>query len=157
MASKKFLKLSAALIFIAGTGIFCLSGNTEHDPTKTDYLFGARVELSHGKFAVNSSQLKTPVSVQDLQMLDYFSKLQFADFSGSSCYEEIALWAAENPQVDVRYSVLLPNGSTVENITETLDLSWLRTEEIPGAVQALGQIPNVKNIKLGALGSDSLE
>ncbi len=158
MAAKKALKLTATLLFIAGTGIFFLSGSTEKTGAEVDYLFGsAKVELSSGRFAVNTRQLSTPISARDIPMLDYFTKLESADFSGSDCYEQIAQWVQANPQIDVRYSVALPDGSTVDNDVESLDLSWLESKDAEAAAQALGKLPNVKSIKLGAVGSDSLE
>ena len=158
MGAKKVLKLTAALLFIAGTGIFCLSGNTEHSGSAADYLIGsARVELSGGKYPVKTTELNAVITAQDVAMLDYFTKLESADFSGSVCYDEIARWAATNPQVDVKYSIPLPDGSTVENDAESLDLSWLETKDVSAAAQALAELPNVKSIKLGAVGGDSLE
>lgn len=158
MAAKKVLKLTASLLFIAGTGIFCLSGNHEAAPGYTDYLIGgAKVELSGGRFAVNVKELNTPITARDIPMLDYFTQLQSADFTGSSCYDDIALWAEENPQVDVRYSVSLPDGSQADNRTESLDLSWLENKDVDAAASALEMLKNVKNIKLGAVGGDSLE
>jgi len=157
MGAKKILKLTASLLFIAGTGIFCLSGNTEHSGSG-DYLFGgARVELTAGKYPVNTTELNTVISASDVLMLDYFPNLVSADFSGSSCYDEIAAWAAANPQVDVRYSVPLPNGSTVDNQSASLDLSWLETKDVSATASALEKLGNIKSIKLGAVGGDSLE
>ena len=158
MGVKKGLKLTATLLFIAGTGIFCLSGNTENTAGRADYLIGgAKVELSEGKFSVGAKQLNTAITAQDVLMLDYFTALESADFSGSSCYDEIALWAAENPQVDVRYSIPLPNGSSVDNKTESLDLSWLETKDVSATAAALEKLGNVKSIRLDAVGGDTLE
>ena len=158
MGAKKVLKLTATLLFIAGTGIFCLSGNTEYKGGASDFLIGsARVELTGGKYAVGAKELNTIITARDIPMLDYFTQLQSADFSGSSCYDEISLWAAENPHVSVRYSIPLPDGSTVDNHTESLDLSWLETKDVPAMVQALGKLPNIRSIKLGAVGGDTLE
>lgn len=157
MGAKKVLKLTATLLFIAGTGIFCLSGNTERTGSG-DYLFGgARVELTGGKYSVNTTELSAVISARDVAMLDYFPNLVSADFSGSSCYDEIAAWAQANPQVDVRYSVPLPDGSAVDNKTQSLDLTWLESKDVDATAAALEKLGNVKSIKLGAVGGDSLE
>jgi len=158
MGAKKVLKLTATLLFIAGTGIFCLSGNTEHDGSTDGYLFGGgKVELTGGKYSVDITELKALINANDVAMLDYFPNLVSADFSGSSCYDEIAAWAEANPQVDVRYSLPLPNGSSVDNDSQSLDLSWLESKDVAATAAALEKLGNIKSIKLGALGGDSLE
>ncbi len=152
MGAKKVLKLTATLLFIAGTGIFCLSGNTERTGP-ADYLIGsAKVQLSGGKYAVDSKNLSTAITSRDIPMLDYFTVLESADFSGSDCYDQIALWAEANPQVDVSFSVSLPDGSKVDNKTESLDLSWLESGDVAEASAAISRLKNIKSIKLGTVG-----
>ena len=90
-------------------------------------------------------------------MLRYFPDLVSADFSGSTCYEEIARWAQENPQVQVRYSIPLPNGSVLENDAESLDLSWMKTADVPAVADAISRIDSIKNIELGTIGTEELE
>lgn len=158
MGAKKALKLSVSLIFLAGTGIFFLSGTKQNEGAKPEYLIGRpKVEMSAGRYAVDESHLNAIISARDIPMLDYFTNLEYADFSGSTCYDEINLWAAANPDVEVKYSIPMPNGSAVDSGSESLDLSWLEKRNLDAAAKAAAMLPNLKHISLGAVGGDGLE
>ena len=154
----KLLKVIISLAFIAATVLLCFSGPLHEADGSAEYLFGsAKVQLTSGVYSSEAKALKAVISARDIPMLRYFPNLVSADFSGSSCYEEIGRWAQENPQVQVRYSIPLPNGSMLENDTESLDLSWMKTGDVPAVAQAIGLLGSVKSIRLGTIGTEELE
>ena len=112
-----------------------------------------RVTLTAGSFPEDSEELRAQIVSGETALLDQFTKLRRADFSGSTCVEEIAAWAAANPQVDVTYTVSFPNGTTVDNTATTLDLSTVDTAGAQQAIHLMTALPALKNVELGVLGS----
>ena len=109
-----------------------------------------QVELSTGKYNVEETTSFTGiVTKEDLSLMDGLTMLEKADFSGSSCVNEIFLWAQQHPNVDVRYTLQLPTGETVDNAVKSLDLSSLNSEALLGFVDTLKYLPEVNNIELG--------
>ena len=154
----KLLKVIISLVFIAATVLLCFSGPLHEADGSAEYLIGsARVQLTSGIYSSDAKSLNAVISARDIPMLRYFPDLVSADFSGSTCYEEIARWAQENPQVQVRYSIPLPNGSMLENDADSLDLSWMKTADVPAVAQAIGLLDGVKSIELGTIGTEELE
>ena len=95
-----------------------------------------QVELSTGKYNVEETTSFTgTVTKEDLALMDGLTMLESADFSGSSCVNEIFLWAQQHPNVDVRYTLQLPTGETVDNAVKNLDLSSLDSEALLGFVE----------------------
>ena len=70
------------------------------------------VALSSGLYEKTADYLAAVVTPADLALLDQFTALQSADFSGSTCYAEIQSWAQSHPDVSVRYCVTLPEGQS---------------------------------------------
>ena len=62
----------------------------------------AKVELSSGTVRDNLQSITAVVTPEDLEKLDSFEQLGSADFTGSSCYAELADWAARHPLVETR-------------------------------------------------------
>lgn len=154
----KLLKVIISLVFIAATVLLCFSGPLHEADGSAEYLIGsAKVQLTSGVYPSDAKTLNTVVSERDIPMLRYFPDLVSADFTGSTCYEQIARWAQENPQVQVRYSIPLPNGSSLESDVESLDLSWMKTADVPAVAQAIGLLGSVKSIDLGTIGTEELE
>ena len=112
-----------------------------------------RVTLTAGSFPEDSEELRVQIISGETALLDQFTKLRRADFSGSACVEEIAAWAAVNPQVDVTYTVSFPNGTTVNNDATALDLSTVDTAGAQQAIHLMTALPALKNVELGVLGS----
>lgn len=111
-----------------------------------------KVTLTAGSFPEDSEELTVQLVSGETALLDQFTKLRRADFSGSANVEEIAAWAAVNPQVDVRYTVQLPDGTTVDNRTESLDLSGLDGASARAAAGQLSALPALKTVELGTVG-----
>lgn len=109
----------------------------------------AKVKLENGKFPVDTSELVVQLVPEDLPKLNEFTGLKSADFSGSQCYVEIAAWAAEHPDVAVRYSVPLPDGSLAYSDDKSLDLSALSDEDFQAALSLLPYLPKLETLSLG--------
>lgn len=119
-----------------------------------------KVELSSGVYVVEeTSSLSVPVTVEDIALLDGLTMLQSADFSGSSCIDEIIAWSEKHPDVAVKYTYKLPTGETVDNSVSSLDLSGLDAQTLINFVPELKYLPAVSKITLGdasALGAEAL-
>ena len=85
----------------------------------------------------------------ELIKLDKLPGLRSADFSGSLCYAEILAWAERHPEVAVRYTVTLPDGTQVPNDTEGLDLSSFSAQERESIWELLSYLPRLQLLRLG--------
>ena len=109
----------------------------------------ARVSLESGKFPADTEELTTRLSPDDIPMLSEFTALSSADFSGSECYEEIAAWAIEHPEVSVRYSVPMPDGSIAYSDDTRLDLSGFDGAQLKAALELTEYLPDLEHIAIG--------
>ena len=107
------------------------------------------VALSSGVYPKDTDTLTAVVNTSDLALLDSFPALRTADFSGSNCYEELLSWATSHPNVNVRYSVTLPDGQMYLNDTTALNLSTMDPALLPQAAALLKYLPNLQSIDLG--------
>ena len=110
----------------------------------------AKVELSSGTVKDNLQSITAVVTPEDLEKLDSFEQLGSADFSGSSCYAELADWAERHPLVEVAYTVAFPNGTAAENGTHELDLTGLTDADLEEALENLTYLPQLKSVNLGS-------
>ena len=106
----------------------------------------SEVTLSAGSFPEESEDLTIVIKEEDLPLLDSFSALRRLDLSGSSCYEEIIAWAQAHPDVQVSYTVAMPNGSAVDGAAETLKLS--DAGEAEEVLPLLSYLPELKSVDL---------
>lgn len=155
LGRKKPILPAIFLIFLFA--FFGLSGPYHEADASIAPLFGSmKVQLSSGVYPVDSTELTAALHSGDTAMLGHFTSLRTADFSGSTCIDEIISWSAENPQVDLRYSVSLPDGRSVSNSETSLDLSGLSHADVQTAAEALTHLPKLQNVQLGQVGrSDS--
>ncbi|MBR0162096.1 MAG: hypothetical protein IJQ02_12535 [Oscillospiraceae bacterium] len=107
------------------------------------------VTLSSGTYAETTEDLTAVVTAEDLALLDTFPALRSADFSGSTCYEDIIAWAEAHPAVSVRYTVSLPDGQTADNAVTTLDLSEMNAADAGAAAALLRYLPKLTLVDLG--------
>lgn len=107
-----------------------------------------KVEFSQEKVPVDVKELTMVLQPGETALLDKLSALQRADLRGSGSYKEIVDWAAAHPQVEVLYSVIFPEGSVAENSAKSLDLSGLSPADIPAAVELMGYLPELEELKL---------
>ena len=119
-----------------------------------------KVELSTGKYNVEeTTSIQAVVTADDMALMDGLTMLQTADFSGSSCIEEIYQWSEKHPNVSVKYTLVLPTGETVDNSVSALDLSGVDSAALTAFAPQLKYLPEVKSISLGdagVLGADTL-
>ncbi len=107
------------------------------------------VALSSGVYSKDTDTLTAVVNTSDLALLDSFPALRTADFSGSNCYEELLSWATTHPNVNVRYTVTLPDGQTLANDTSAVNLASMDPSLIPQAAALLKYLPGLQSVDLG--------
>ena len=84
-----FFKILLIFIFLGAILLFGLSFSGQLT-RKIPFLYGENfITLSSGEYPESSAELKAVVSAEDLALLDQFTELNSADFSGSTCYDNI--------------------------------------------------------------------
>ena len=141
MHKKQFIViLAAALATILGmTGCQRLINGPAPTP----------VEFEAGTVEQDALSVTMVITAQELSKLDEMEGLVAADLRGSECYKEIYAWAQAHPEVSVRYTVPLPNGSTVTNDIAALNMTELKHEDVPALIEAASCLPNLSSIELG--------
>ena len=105
---------------------------------------------SDAKLPEDSTSISFAIEADELQLLDGLKQLEYADFSGSECIEEIYNWAKANPQVEVVYTVTMPDGSVMDTSSKSVDLSAMYGEEVRLWADCLRFLPKLKTIQLGS-------
>ena len=98
---------------------------------------------------LDSTQLTVQLQQGETALLDGLTALEYCDFSGSECLDEIYAWAEANPQVEVFYTAVLPDGSVLDTGTRSADLSKMSGEDIRLAAENLRWLPKLGSIELG--------
>ena len=114
------------------------------------------ITLSAGSFSPETEELTAVVQPEDLPLLDQFTALRSADFSGSGCLSDIRAWAEAHPGVSVRYTVTLPDGQVVDNSVQSLDLSNMNSSDAWRAAGLLSWLPQVSSVELGTARSGNM-
>ena len=109
-----------------------------------------KIPLSSTSVKDNAQSVTAVVTPEDLELLNDVETLVSADFSGSTCYPELADWAAQHPLVEVRFTVSFPNGTVAENGDTELDLTGLTDEGAGEALENLSYLPQLKTVSLGS-------
>ena len=107
------------------------------------------VALSSRNFDMNTEALTAVVTPADLPLLDSFTALRSADFSGSTCYPEIVAWVQQHPDVEVTYNVTLPDGQVLPHTAESVDLSGMAAADAEETARLLSFLPNLRTVDLG--------
>ncbi len=108
-----------------------------------------KVTLSSGDVQDDVQSITAVVTEEDLEKLDGFEKLGYADFSGSNCLEAIQEWGEDHPLVELRYTVPFPNGAEAENTATALDLTGLKDKDAGEAMETLAFLPALRQVNLG--------
>ena len=108
------------------------------------------VETAEQEVPADADSITAVLSDGGTALLDSLPGLKTADLSGSENVKEIAAWAAKHPEVDVTYTVRLPDGSVLDSHTETVDLSRYTGAQLEAAADALSALPALKKVVLGA-------
>ena len=144
------------VLFILILSVLCLSGPVHEAESVTLPPFGSvRVKLSSGVYPIDIETLHTRITRSDIPMLEYFQSLRSADFSGSSCSDEIAQWSARHPEVQLLYTVTLPNDTQLSNDTAELDLSGLAHSQLDDYLDKLKSFKNIQYVNLGNLSGEN--
>jgi len=147
MTSKRISLLIICLVcvcLLAGCGS---STDSESAPNPGKPL---SFEGSEEKIPLDAASISFVIKAEELPLLDSLTELESADFTGSDCIEEIYNWAQAHPQVDVKYSVTMPDGSVMDTSAKSLDLSEADGEELRLWAEKLMYLPNLKSIELGS-------
>ena len=155
MGTGKKIKIIFGILWIFLLAALCLSGPVIGTDSPVRPLFGTmKVQLASGNYPIDSRELTAVLDSGETEYLYLFEKLASADFRGSSNYQEIAAWAQANPQVEVKYTVTLPDGSEYDNSTTQVDLSALPAGTAQEAAAALACLPQLNMVVLGNVGGD---
>ena len=128
---RKILWLLLVLLILAALFVFVYTNPVPAMMEAFAPLFGGgRVELGGTRYPANAAHITAVISRWDMEELDRFKNLESADLRGSSCYQEIAAWAADHPGTEVNFSIPLPNGTSFDS----LDEAFRRISEIPFSV-----------------------
>ena len=157
MELKRVAQRFLALLILGGALVFGMSGVYHEAPWIVAPLFGSvKIELGGRRVAANTETLTARVSKRDLSQLAYLTKLKSADLRGSECYEEITAWRTAHPEVEVLYSVPLPDGQWVDNTASELNLTAVRSEQTSQLLDAIACMPNIREVYLGEVGGERL-
>lgn len=115
-----------------------------------------KVTLTGGTFPEDTEELTIVLQPGETKLLNQFTSLRRVDLSGSTSVEEIRAWASTHPEIDVTYTVKSLNGTAVSNKAESLDLSYLKTENVEEAQKLLALLPALKTVQLGTVGGEGL-
>lgn len=124
-------------------------GNRPVTQTSASAPKANEVALSSGNYPMDTESLTAVITPSDIPLLDSFTALRSADFSGSTCYPELAAWAEQHPDVAVSYTVTLPDGQVLSNTAEAVDLSGMAASDAAETAQLLSFLPNVRSVDLG--------
>ena len=108
------------------------------------------VTIGGREYEVGAAEVTAVLSEGETEKLDLLPALRSADLSGSENVREIAAWAARHPEVDVTWTVRLPNGTALDSHAETADLSGCSGEDLAGMAEALSLLPALTRVELGA-------
>ncbi len=91
---------------------------------------------------------------------DFLNKLPFfgnkeVDLSGNHDYEKIDEFKNQYPDIDVSYTVSLPQMGEVEDTAESLKFDSLTKAEFSELFSALEYLPNVRTISFGNFGGEN--
>lgn len=153
MGAKRRIKAVVGLALMGLLVLLCLSGPYHEPDGSVKPLFGTvKVQLASGRYPVDARELTAVLQSGETEALSLFKNLAAADFSGSPCYEEIAAWAKENPSVQVKYTVTLPDGSEYGSDTSVIELGNGPAGDIDSLCRALKALPKLSRVKLGTVG-----
>ena len=107
------------------------------------------VAIAGQEIAVTAAEITAVLSEGETEKLDLLPALRSADLSGSENVREIAAWAARHPEVDVTWTVRLPDGSVLDSHAEAADLSACSGEELADTAEALSLLPALGRVDLG--------
>ena len=137
------LLLALLCLLLAGCGKKDASAPDAAPAENDAYVIGGQ------KVDPNVSSLTAVISDGETEKLSALGKLRFLDLRGSENAAEIAAWAKAHPEVDVSFSVTLPDGTVLDSDVYTADLSALSGEQAVQAASQLALLPELRSVDLG--------
>ena len=108
------------------------------------------VHFAAGDIETAATELRLPLAAGETELLSALPGLLYADLSGSEDPAEISAWAKAHPDVDVFFTVTLPDGTVLDSETRSFDLSGMTPAEALAAAKALAPLPGLRSVKLGS-------
>ncbi len=158
MKNNRFLTKLIGLLYIAALFLLGVSppwvARTAEDGTvvaqpMAEALTEKDVSFSAGTYSSGSPDLSLVLQAGETALLAEFDKLHSLDASGSTNYEELRDWGLENPEVELHYTVTLPDGREIPNTAESVDLTGLRSEDVEEIARLLACVPSLQTLELG--------
>ena len=155
----RVLKILMVVLILAALLLLGISVplRNSSEAAMTPLFDGGKIQLAGTEYPSSAESVTAQISRWDLEQLNRFPYLREADLRGSACYMEIAAWAQQHPNVRVNYSVPLPNGTSVDSLSENLDLSWVSVSQLPDVLAALRYVTALKSVELGDVDGTRLE
>lgn len=148
--SKGLFAYLLIIIYLLCVGAVGFSFFSEDFLTEVRATVTKTVILDNGSFPKSSESITVRLNKGETSRLSGFTGLKSADFSGTENYEEIIDWANANPQTDVTYTVILPDGSSISSKSESVDFSGATADTFSGYIALLEYLPNAKTVELGS-------
>ena len=104
------------------------------------------IALGGEKLPEDTTEINMVLDAQELSSLDLFPALERVDLSGSTCYDEIRSWAQAHPDVQVRWSVKLPDGSPVPFDVKELSLAGAKSEDTQMLISLLPYLHELEKV-----------
>ncbi len=153
MTFKTVMQRLLAMLIIGGALIFGMSGIYHEAPWIIPPLFGSvKIEIGGRRLPADTETLTAKITRREIAQLDYFPNLRSVDFRGSNCYPELAAWARSHPEVDVLFSIPLPDGQVVDSNAQELNLTRLTSDQVPALLDALSFMPDVRRLRFAEVG-----
>ena len=107
------------------------------------------VPFKHGIYWYTAEDITLNIEEDEIEKLDYFPNLKTVDLRESECFRAIANYADTHPNVDVKYTVILPDNITYDADTKLLDLTKLNEKEtFDAGKDYLKYMANVETVSL---------
>lgn len=154
MGFLRVLRRLLALMILGIALVFGMSGFYHEAPWIIAPAIGSvKIELGGKRLSANADSISTPIKKREIAQLDYFTSLRRADLRGSDCFPELAAWAGAHPEVEVLFSVPLPDGQVVDSNTTELDLTRLDgATQLEPLLDLLPYMPDIRHLRLGDVG-----
>ena len=153
---KGFLALTVIVVYVIFLSVCCFSFLSREFISAAVTEIKRTTDFSEGSFKWSSPTLKVVLHEGETEKLARFTSLVSADFSGSGNVREIMDWADAHPDVDVRYTVVMPNGVIVSNADETVDISSVGHDDLSAYAEKLQFLPNARTVELGNVYSNAV-
>lgn len=141
MKKSLIISLLCAAVFLSACGSMTVTETVAPTPSP--------VELSSGSFDISAEELTLAAVETDFELFDSFTELRRLDLSGSTCYDAILGYIASHPEVEVSYTVTLPDGRVVSNSETELDMTAADAAALKALDPFLDYLPSLRMLRLG--------